>query len=285
MAHYARAITQLNYFTVIFGVAFLSGKSLSAIRLNECPGPQLLTGRLLQEPRSSSELRCAFQQSLVYWQHPSLPWLQLFPRIGAERRLAGKCAPWAQDEALQQLLMSECEVRLDHKPESVVLVKGTNTFTLLNFLINCKSVVAAAGAQAGLPPTLLAPAAFRGATMQTLKARSSNVKMQVRTGYRDQFSLEITGPVMPHSLHNLTLLLKSAQQGAFSTGLYTHEPTAVFNTDPRTQGECTKESVLQDLGGCGLHPETLQKLVEPAVLGKSALRQLDMNEYKYSWKS
>ncbi|RXM99168.1 Protein downstream neighbor of son-like [Acipenser ruthenus] len=368
----------------------------------------------IPEPRSSSELRCAFQQSLVYWQHPSLPWLQLFPRIGAERRLAGKCTPWAQDEALQQLLMSEwsvsftslynllrsrlcpyfylctyqftvlfraaglagsegitalispttrglreamkmegecwaaraqvnsdedddeddggfswleemgvqdkikkpdtisiklyplkrkllhklflldphspsckehSEVRLDHKPESVVLVKGTNTFTLLNFLINCKSVVAAAGAQAGLPPTLLAPAAFRGATMQTLKARSSNVKMQVQTGYRDQFSLEITGPVMPHSLHNLTLLLKSAQQGAFSAGLYTHEPTAVFNTDPHTQGECTKESVLQDLGGCGLHPETLQKLLEPAVLGKSALRQLDMNEYKYSWKS
>ncbi|MGH0172835.1 UNVERIFIED_CONTAM: hypothetical protein FKN15_063967 [Acipenser sinensis] len=346
-------------------------------------GAEALSKDITKEPRSSSELRCAFQQSLVYWQHPSLPWLQLFPRIGAERRLAGKCAPWAQDEALQQLLMSieftlplleerkrrnpegsepspdgeqesedgdgnpaqvnsdedddedddggfswleemgvqdkikkpdtisiklyplkrkllhklllldphspsckeHSEVRLDHKPESVVLVKGTNTFTLLNFLINCKSVVAAAGAQAGLPPTLLAPAAFRGATMQTLKARSSNVKMQVRTGYRDQFSLEITGPVMPHSLHNLTLLLKSAQQGAFSTGLYTHEPTAVFNTDPRTQGECTKESVLQDLGGCGLHPETLQKLVEPAVLGKSALRQLDMNEYKYSWKS
>ncbi|MGH0190976.1 UNVERIFIED_CONTAM: hypothetical protein FKN15_055183 [Acipenser sinensis] len=44
----------------------------------------------IPEPRSSSELRCAFQQSLVYWQHPSLPWLQLFPRIGAERRLAGK---------------------------------------------------------------------------------------------------------------------------------------------------------------------------------------------------
>ncbi|KAK1170111.1 hypothetical protein AOXY_G9081 [Acipenser oxyrinchus oxyrinchus] len=375
----------------------------------------------IPEPRSSLELRCAFQQSLVYWQHPSLPWLQLFPRIGAERRLAGKCAPWAQDEVLQQLLMSEsvsftslynllrsrlcpyfylcayqftvlfraaglagsegitalispttrglreamkmegieftlplleerkrrnpggsepspegeqesedgdgnpAQVNSDedddeddggfswleemgvqdkikkpdtisiklyplkrkllHKPESVVLVKGTNTFTLLNFLINCKSVVAAAGAQAGLPPTLLAPAAFRGATMQTLKARSSNVKMQVLTGYRDQFSLEITGPVMPHSLHNLTLLLKSAQQGAFSTGLYTHEPTTVFNTDPCTQGECTKESVLQDLGYCGLHPETLQKLVEPAVLGKSALRQLDVNEYKYSWKS
>ena len=58
---------------------------------------------------------------------------------------------------------------VDHKPESVVQVEGAHTFTLINFLINCKSLVAAAGSQAGLPPTLLAPTAFRGATMQTLK--------------------------------------------------------------------------------------------------------------------
>lgn len=62
-------------------------------------------------------------------------------------------------------------VSLDHKPESVVCVEGPHTFTLINFLINCKSLVAAAGAQTGLPPTLLAPVAFRGATMQTLKVR------------------------------------------------------------------------------------------------------------------
>lgn len=62
-------------------------------------------------------------------------------------------------------------MRLDHRPESVVLVEGSNTFTLLNFLINCKSLVAGAGSQAGLPPTLLAPTAFRGATLHTLKVR------------------------------------------------------------------------------------------------------------------
>lgn len=61
------------------------------------------------------------------------------------------------------------EVCLDHRPESVVLVEGSNTFTLLNFLVNCKSLVAGAGSQAGLPPTLLAPTAFRGASLHTLK--------------------------------------------------------------------------------------------------------------------
>lgn len=63
------------------------------------------------------------------------------------------------------------EVEVDHRPESLVLVRGSNTFTLLNFLISCRSLVAAAGPQAGLPPTLLSPVAFRGGTMQTLKVR------------------------------------------------------------------------------------------------------------------
>lgn len=72
---------------------------------------------------------------------------------------------------------------MDHKPESVVCVKGSHTFTLINFLINCKSLVAAAGSQAGLPPTLLAPVAFRGATMRTLKVRKqTHAENSIRYG-------------------------------------------------------------------------------------------------------
>ena len=59
-----------------------------------------------------------------------------------------------------------------------------------------------------------------------------NVKTQALSGYRNQFSLEITGPIIPHSLHSVTMLLQSSQNGSFSAGLYTHEPTAVFNICP-----------------------------------------------------
>ncbi|XP_064923096.1 protein downstream neighbor of Son [Columba livia] len=380
----------------------------------------------IQEPKLSTELRCAFQQSLVYWLHPSVPWLQLFPRIGADRRIAGKASPWSQDEALQQVLMSDwsvsftslynllkaklcpyfyvCtyqftvlfraagfagsdvitavispttrglreamrnegiefslplveegrtrkqknsevnsetevanslevessgedgeeldpsddehesfswleemgvqdkvkkpdtisiklrkekqEVQVDHRPESLALVKGTNTFTLLNFLINCKSLVAAAGPQAGLPPTLLSPVAFRGGTMQTLKARSINAKARVHLAYEEIFSLEIVGPVMPHALHSLTMLLKSAQRGAFSAVLYTHEPTAVFNTHlDDTSPALNKETVCKDLPACGLHPKTLDQLTQCPTLGKSSIRFLELKDYGYSWKS
>ncbi|XP_066561872.1 protein downstream neighbor of son homolog isoform X2 [Amia ocellicauda] len=397
----------------------------------------------IQEPRSCAELRRAFQQSLLFWQHPSLPWIPLFPRIGADRRLAGKSSPWSQDEGLRQTLMSEwsasltslhsllrarlcpyfyvcthqfsalfraaglggapvitalltpttrglreamrsegieftlplleekgkCRnsgsvssgsegplqtgpgdgqcgseardsggeeeeeeeeqqqqqqeeedddddggfswlmemgvqdkikkpdsisvklrkehgtVRLDHKPESVVLVQGPDTFTLLNFLINCKSLVASAGPQAGLPPTLLAPVAFRGATLQTLKARSVSVKTQGRSGLQDQFSLEVTGPVMPHALHGLTLLLRPAQRGSFCAGLYTHEPTAVLNTPLGPPAAPLQAGAERDLGGCALHPDTLRQLLEPATLGKTALRQLAMKDYGYTWRA
>lgn len=63
-----------------------------------------------QDPRSCAELRCGFQQCLQYWQHPSLPWLSLFPRMGAKRSFSGKSTPWAQDATLQQSLMSEWSV-------------------------------------------------------------------------------------------------------------------------------------------------------------------------------
>ncbi|XP_051006214.1 protein downstream neighbor of Son isoform X2 [Acomys russatus] len=308
--------------------------------VQHCRAVEVTLPQNIQEATLCAELRCAFQQSLVYWLHPAFPWLPMFPRIGADRRVAGKTSPWSNDEALQHTLMSDwavsltslynllktklcpyfyiCtyqftvlfraaglagsnvitalmspttrglreamknegiefslplleesarkkkvqdpnpeyeeeqavsdedeeesfswleeigvqdqikkpdmlsiklrkekhEVQMDHRPESVVLVKGLNTFTLLNFLINCKSLVATSGAQAGLPPTLLSPIAFRGASMQMLK-----------------------------------------------------------------------KDVLKDLANCGLHPKTLEQLSQMPLLGKSSLRSVDMSNYVFNWRS
>ncbi|XP_051870355.1 protein downstream neighbor of son homolog [Pristis pectinata] len=383
----------------------------------------------VEDPRSCTDLRCAFQQNLVYWLHPSLPWLSLFPRIGAERKMAGKNNPWAQDEELQQVLMSEWSlsfsslynllraklcpffyfctyqftvlfraagiagsdvltalispttrglreamkdegitfslpllensrnektkksemtelgtripdaktqeknldvqkeyagsseedddddggiswlkemgvqdkvrkpnsisvklrkehnlVRMDHKPESAVLVKGPQTLTLLNFLINNKSIVAGAGPQAGLPPTLLAPVAFRGASMQTLKARSINVRTQHPSGMKESHSLEITGPIMPHTLHSLTLMLKSAQKGNFTASFHSHEPTSVFNVALKLEHHEGKDCSSGELSNYGLHPETLNQLMKQPTIGKSSMKHLEMKDYKYTWK-
>ncbi|XP_034803822.1 protein downstream neighbor of Son isoform X4 [Pan paniscus] len=293
--------------------------------VQHCRATEVTLPKSIQDPKLSTELRCTFQQSLIYWLHPALSWLPLFPRIGADRKMAGKTSPWSNDATLQHVLMSDWEqaisdedeeesfswleemgvqdkikkpdilsiklrkekheVQMDHRPESVVLVKGINTFTLLNFLINSKSLVATSGPQAGLPPTLLSPVAFRGATMQMLKARSVNVKTQALSGYRDQFSLEITGPIMPHSLHSLTMLLKSSQSGSFSAVLYPHEPTAVFNICLQMDKVLDMEVVHKELTNCGLHPNTLEQLSQIPLLGKSSLRNVVLRDYIYNWRS
>ncbi|NWR23203.1 DONS protein, partial [Emberiza fucata] len=387
-----------------------------------CRAAETSLPRSVQEPRLCTELRCAFQQSLLYWLHPSLPWLPLFPRLGADRSMAGKACPWAQDEALQQVLMSDwsvsftslyqllrarlcpyfyvcsaqfsvlfraaglagsaeptaaiapttrglrhamCtegiefslplleesgarkqknseesletetaegiragssvedagepapsdddddgsfswleemgvqdkvkkpdtisiqlrkekhEVQVDHRPESLVLVRGSHTFRLLNFLISCRSLVAVAGPQAGLPPTLLSPVPFRGGTLHTLKARTVSGRARVPGGFEDVFSLEVLGPVLPHALHALTLVLGPAQRGSFRALLSPHEPSAAFNTRPGPP----QEDVQQDLPACGLHPKTLDQLRQCPTLGKSSLRLLEMKDYSYTWKA
>uniref|UniRef100_A0ABI7YYH0 DNA replication fork stabilization factor DONSON n=1 Tax=Felis catus TaxID=9685 RepID=A0ABI7YYH0_FELCA len=309
--------------------------------IQHCRATEVTLPQSIQDPKLSTELRCAFQQSLIYWLHPAFPWLPLFPRIGADRKMTGKISPWSNDETLQHILMSDwsvsftslynllktklcpyfyvCtyqftilfraaglagndvitalvspttrgireamknegiefslplikengyqkkktsgtslgngeeqvisdddedesfswleeigvqdkikkpdilsiklrkekhEVQMDHRPESVVLVKGMNTLTLLNFLINSKSLIASSGPQAGLPPTLLSPVAFRGATMQMLK-----------------------------------------------------------------------ETLQEELGNCGLHPKTLDQLSQIPTLGKSSLRLVELSDFVYNWRS
>ncbi|MPD00495.1 Protein downstream neighbor of son [Portunus trituberculatus] len=80
------------------------------------------------------------------------------------------------------------------------------TQALINFLINSKSCVALTGELAGIPPTLLAPVAFQGATLRPLKVLCVKGGV-VRQGGTTHHSMEVSGPVLPHTVHQLTSLL------------------------------------------------------------------------------
>ncbi|XP_036142477.1 protein downstream neighbor of son homolog isoform X2 [Monomorium pharaonis] len=69
----------------------------------------------------------------------------------------------------QTRMTLEKESEVDSLSQSLVFVKGVETQALFNFLINCKSAIAVTGALAGVPPTLLAPTAFHGATLKPFK--------------------------------------------------------------------------------------------------------------------
>lgn len=57
--------------------------------------------------------------------------------------------------------------RVDRRAQSLVFCEGSEVQALFNFLINFRSCIALTGPQAGIPPTILAPTAFRGATLKS----------------------------------------------------------------------------------------------------------------------
>ncbi|XP_041354100.1 protein downstream neighbor of Son-like [Gigantopelta aegis] len=120
--------------------------------------------------------------------------------------------------------------QVDSRPQSLVFVEGDQVQALFNFLLNCRTCTATSGPQAGLPPTLLSPVAFRGATLKPNMVRWSSSKMINSSGLKkEQHILEICGPLLPHHVLNLTALLRRTQNTDVSFTFKTHETSAAFN--------------------------------------------------------
>lgn len=79
--------------------------------------------------------------------------------------------------------MSSRQRTIDTTKESLVVVTGVEAQALFNWLINCRSAVSNTGPHAGIPPTLLAPVAFTGATLTPLKVRITFVSYSKLNAY------------------------------------------------------------------------------------------------------
>ncbi|XP_044258415.1 protein downstream neighbor of son homolog [Tribolium madens] len=156
---------------------------------------------------------------------------------------------------------AECEV--DNSEQSLVLIEGVEVHALYNFLINCKSATSLTGPLAGIPPTLLAPVAFNGATLKALKVRES--KVHVDNSY--YHSLEISGPILPSTIHNLfsinqaehsmsATFVNMASTLPFSKVLKSNE-----DKDPKRNSIFDKEN----LSDCGLSKKILQQFCKTDV--------------------
>lgn len=147
------------------------------------------------------------------------------------------------------------ESRVDNLRQSLVFVRGVETQALFNFLINCKSATSVTGALAGIPPTLLAPTAFHGATLKPLKVihelAECNFVLCSLAGSRNCFSfclakvresvvrlcddnnryysLELKGPLLPHVLPSLCHLMKSSQLEQYSASCAQLASTSSFS--------------------------------------------------------
>ncbi|PNF32675.1 Protein downstream neighbor of son-like protein [Cryptotermes secundus] len=173
----------------------------------------------------------------------------------------------------QVKLEQDKEKEVDRTPESLIYVEGVEAQALFNFLMNCKSSTATTGPLAGVPPTLLAPVAFHGATLKSLKVRQSVVKVDMENFH----SMELRGPILPHALQNLCSLLEESLD-EFSATFANLESTRPFSlvTNVTVDNPETNESV-----DCMKSPEksssystsvqTPSKAFVPAVFGKENL--------------
>ena len=80
---------------------------------------------------------------------------------------------------------------IDQQPTSTVLIKGADTHALFNFLLNCKSLIANTGPLAQVPPTLLAPVAFDGAALKSLRVNQGILKHQQAKGMTQVNNLSV----------------------------------------------------------------------------------------------
>lgn len=150
------------------------------------------------------------------------------------------------------------ESREDRRPRSLVFVERGETQALFNFLLNSRACVCPTGPLAGVPPTLLAPVAFHGASLRSLKVRQGWVKQNESKLH----VVELSGPILPSALHGLCALFGSSQdKGAFSFAAASDPPTAAFSAfQPEAVASAPAAFATEALKDCGLSPLFVQQM-------------------------
>ncbi|XP_035907949.1 protein downstream neighbor of son homolog [Anopheles stephensi] len=158
------------------------------------------------------------------------------------------------------------ECGADYSDQSLVLIEGPECQAFFNFLLNAKSTIAKVGRLAGIPPTLLAPVSFAGATLRTLQTRSTKIQMDGE----EYHSTELQGVILPHILPYVTDLLCESKD-KFSVTLATvPSTTALCDASQRLISDSDKENDASALAGpvfgkenlsdCGLNKRIVENM-------------------------
>ncbi|XP_023016168.1 humpty dumpty [Leptinotarsa decemlineata] len=163
----------------------------------------------------------------------------------------------------QEKIIHKAECEVDNSEQSLIMVEGVEVHALYNFLINCKSAIATTGPLAGIPPTLLAPVAFHGASLNSLKVRENKVHLDEA----DYYSIELSGPILPSTIHNLFAIncpdssLTATFSNIKSTECFSKLQNSVRKSDIVNKGSMVFGK--ENLSDCGLLPKVLKHFCAP----------------------
>ncbi|XP_058832386.1 protein downstream neighbor of son homolog [Topomyia yanbarensis] len=189
----------------------------------------------------------------------------------------------------KKLQNRECDE--DYSEQSTVLIEGVECQAFFNFLLNAKSTTTKVGRLAGVPPTLLAPVSFVGASLRTLATRSSKIRMEGE----DFYSTELNGVILPHVLPYLCGLLTESKDN-FSATLVSSPNTIAFckvsqklidDADKENEANASGDHVLwkENLSDSGLSDNILEAMCRA---NKDSVNDLERFVYSkdaggYTW--
>lgn len=189
------------------------------------------------------------------------------------------------DVIFQARIEHKTECQVDSSDQSLILIKGVEVNAFFNFLINCKSAISPTGPLAGVPPTLLAPVSFHGATLNALKVREN----KIHSDGCDYYSLELTGPILPSTIHNI-----------FNINNSEHSVTVTFSDLESTRGyskvirTSEKKSDIEqgttifgkeNLSDCGLNYKVLKRFcsADPEIVGNVECLKYSGDTKSFTW--
>lgn len=187
----------------------------------------------------------------------------------------------------QARITLEKQIEIDNMKQSLIFVKGVDAQALFNFLINCKSAITTSGPLAGVPPTLLSPVAFHGATLKPIKVKESIVRVDKER----YFSLELKGPLLPHVLPSLCFLMKSSQLEQYSASCAQLGSTTSFSAMKQKFEQTESKNVpipeyvfgKENLSDCGFNSELLKHFCSPDPAYVQIIENIKFSNNLYTW--
>lgn len=137
----------------------------------------------------------------------------------------------------------------DNRPRSTLYFsEGGDVQALFNFLLNSKSCMSSSGPLTGVPPTLLSPVSFIGATLQKIKVEQNVIKSLNSFGDPfTQYAIDFIGPIMPYHIHRLCNLFKVTQATDFSMVCNLYDQSAGLNCAKKVDDEKINSDSLIDI--------------------------------------
>ena len=156
---------------------------------------------------------------------------------------------------------------------------------LFNFLLNSKTCLMNSGPLTGIPPTLIAPTTFVGASLQKIKTEQNIIKSLTSEGNSlTQYALDFIGPIMPYHVHRLCNLFRITN-GEFLMCANTYDTSAALNCVKNAkyeEAECMSTAGITSF----LDKSELDSLMgSHGIFGESqAIKSIHLNENMFRCK-